>query len=77
MNIAQRDHQIAVGWIEAEIENLIRDLGKEKENASAAARSCITLAFMLRAIDEAEHRHFQARIDQIYAKHNASSVSAA
>lgn len=75
MNIAQRDHQIAVGWIEAEIENLIRDLGKE--NASAAARSCITLAFVLRAIDEAEHRHYQEKIDQIYAKHNASTVSAA
>ncbi len=71
MNIAQRDHQIAVGWIEAEVDNLIRDLGKP--NASAAARSCITLAFMLRAIDEAEHRYYQARIDKIYANYNAST----
>lgn len=75
MNIAQRDHQIAVGWIEAEVDNLIRDPGKP--NASAAARSSITLAFMLRAIDEAEHRHYQARIDKIYATYNASLSSAA
>lgn len=45
MNIAQRDHQIAVGWIDAEIETLLRDVGKP--NASSAARSSITLAFML------------------------------
>jgi len=32
---------------------------------------------MLRAIDEAEHRHYQARIDKIYANYNASIVSAA
>ncbi|MBJ2182197.1 MULTISPECIES: hypothetical protein [Pseudomonas] len=75
MNIAQRDHQIAVGWIDAEIETLLRDVGKP--NASSAARSSITLAFMLRAIDEAEHRHYQARIDKIYATYNASLSSAA
>ncbi|KTC09895.1 hypothetical protein AO391_25120 [Pseudomonas marginalis ICMP 9505] len=75
MNAAQRDHQNAVSWIETEIDNLIRDLGKP--NASAAARSCLTLAFMLRVIDEAEHRHYQARIDQIYATYNASLSSAA
>lgn len=75
MNIAQRDHEIAVGWIEAEVDNLIRDLGKP--NASSAARSCITLAFMLRAIDEAEHRYYQARIDKIYANYNASTSTAA
>ncbi len=75
MNIAQRDHQIAVGWIEAEVDNLIRDIGKP--NASAAARSCITLAFMLRAIDEAEHRYYQARIDKIYTNYNASTSTAA
>lgn len=75
MNIAQRDHQTAVIWIESEIENMIRDLGKP--NASAAARSCMTLAFMLRVIDDTEHRHYQARIDQIYATYNASIVSAA
>ncbi|MCI9875949.1 hypothetical protein [Pseudomonas atacamensis] len=70
MNIQQRDHQTAVTWIEGEISNMIRDLGKP--NASAAATSCITLAFMLRAIDDSEHRHFRARIDQIYASYNAS-----
>ena len=75
MNIAQRDHQIAAGWIDAEIETLLRDVGKP--NASSAARSSITLAFMLRAIDEAEHRHYQASIDKIYANYNASIVSAA
>lgn len=75
MNVAQRDHQIAVGWIDSEIENMIRDLGKP--GASSAARSSITLAFMLRAIDEAEHRHYQARIDKIYATYSASLSSAA
>lgn len=75
MNIAQRDHQNAVSWIEGEIDNMIRDLGKA--NASAAATSCVTLAFMLRVIDEAEHRYFRARIDKIYANYNASSSTAA
>ncbi|ANF87176.1 hypothetical protein A7J50_3803 [Pseudomonas antarctica] len=75
MNIAQRDHQNAVSWIEGEIDNMIRDLGKA--NASAAATSCVTLAFMLRVIDEAEHRYFRARIDKIYANYNASTSTAA
>lgn len=75
MNVAQRDHQNAIGWIEGEINNMIRELGKP--NASAAATSCVTLAFMLRVIDEAEHRHYRARIDQIYASYNASITSAA
>ncbi|USW94215.1 hypothetical protein NHF39_23205 [Pseudomonas proteolytica] len=75
MNVAQRDHQIAVGWIDAEIDNMIHNLGKA--NASAAATSCVTLAFMLRVIDDSEHRYFRARIDKIYANYNASIVSAA
>ena len=75
MNVAHRDNQIAVGWIDAEINNMIRDLGKP--NASSAARSSITLAFMLRAIDEDEQRHYQARIDKIYDSYNASITSAA
>ena len=75
MDLNQRNHQTAVSWIEGEIENMILDLGKP--NASAAATSCVTLAFMLRAIDENEHRYFRARIDKIYANYNASIVSAA
>ncbi|MBD8258309.1 hypothetical protein IFT96_23340 [Pseudomonas fluorescens] len=75
MNVAQRDHKNAVSWIEGEIENMIRDLGKP--NASSAATSCVTLAFMLRVIDDSEHRYFRARIDKIYANYNASIVSAA
>lgn len=75
MNVAQRDHQNAVSWIEGEIENMIRDLGKP--NASSAATSCVTLAFMLRVIDDSEHRYFRARIDKIYADYNASIISAA
>lgn len=75
MNVAQRDHQNAVSWIEGEIDNMIRELGKA--NASAAATSCVTLAFMLRVIDDSEHRYFRARIDKIYADYNASIVSAA
>lgn len=75
MNMTQRDHQIAVSWIEGEIENMIRDLGKP--NASAAATSCVTLAFMLRVIDDNEHRYFRARIDKIYANYNASTSTAA
>ena len=69
MNAEQRDHQTAVTWIEGEIDNMIRDLGKP--NASSAATSSITLAFMLCAINEDEHRHYRARIDQIYATYNA------
>lgn len=75
MDLNQRNHQIAVSWIEGEIENMILDLGKP--NASAAATSCVTLAFMLRVIDDNEHRYFRARIDKIYANYNASIVSAA
>lgn len=75
MNTAQRDHQNAVSWIEGEIENMIRDLGKP--NASSAATSCVTLAFLLRVIDDSEHRYFRARIDKIYADYNASIASAA
>ncbi|PJK33101.1 MULTISPECIES: hypothetical protein [Pseudomonas] len=73
MNVAQLDHQTAVNWIEGEISNMISDLGKP--NASAAATSCVTLAFMLRVIDETEHRHYRARIDQIYASYNASHAA--
>ena len=75
MNIQQRDHQTAVTWIEGEIDNMIRDLGKP--NASSAATSVITLAFLLRVITEDEHRHYRARIDQIYASHNASITQGA
>jgi hypothetical protein len=70
MSIEQRDHQTAVNWIEGEIDNMIRDLGKP--NASSAVTSSITLAFMLRAINEDEHRHYRSRIDQIYATYNES-----
>ncbi|QKJ73444.1 hypothetical protein HRH33_12935 [Pseudomonas rhodesiae] len=75
MDLNQRNHQTAVSWIEGEIENMILDLGKP--NASAAATSCVTLAFMLRVIDDNEHRYFRARIDKIYANYNASIVYAA
>ncbi len=75
MDLNQRNHQTAVRWIEVEIENMILELGKP--NASAAATSCVTLAFMLRVIDDNEHRYFRARIDKIYANYNASIVSAA
>lgn len=75
MDLNQRNHQTAVRWIEGEIENMILDLGKP--NASAAATSCVTLAFMLGVIDDNEHRYFRARIDKIYANYNASFVSAA
>ncbi|KAA0995490.1 hypothetical protein FQ192_10655 [Pseudomonas sp. ANT_J12] len=70
MNLQQRDHQTAIGWIEGEIDNMIRDLGKP--NASSAATSVITLAYLLRAIDDNEHRHYRARVDQIYASYNES-----
>lgn len=69
MTANQRDHQTAINWIEGEIENLIKNLGQR--NASAAATSCITLAFMLRVIDDAEHRRYRAQIDEIYDSYNA------
>ncbi|MBD9585789.1 hypothetical protein IB254_01855 [Pseudomonas sp. PDM03] len=75
MNTEERDHQTAVTWIEGEINNMIRDLGKP--NASSAATSVITLAFLLRAIDDAEQRHYRARIDQIYASYNESNKQGA
>ena len=75
MNNEQRDHHTAITWIEGEINNMIRDLGEP--NASAAATSSITLAYMLRAIDDAEHRQYRARIDEIYANYNASLTQGA
>ena len=75
MNIEQRDHDTAVTWIEGEISNMIRDLGKP--NASSAATSSITLAYLLRVISDGEHRHYRARIDQIYASYNESNKQGA
>ena len=75
MNTEERDHQTAVTWIEGEIDNMIRDLGKP--NASSAATSVITLAFLLRVIDDAEQRHYRARIDQIYSSYNESNKQGA
>lgn len=75
MNVEERDRQTAIGWIEGEIEQMIRSLGKP--NASAAATSAITLAYLLRAIDTDEHRHYRARIDQIYASYNDSITQGA
>jgi hypothetical protein len=75
MSLQQRDHQTAVTWIEGEIENMIRDIGKP--NASSAATSCITLAYLLRVIDDYEHRHYRARVDQIYATYNESNKQGA
>jgi hypothetical protein len=71
----QRDHDTAVTWIEGEIDNMIRDLGKP--NASSAATSVITLAYLLRVIDDAEQRHYRARIDQIYSSYNESNKQGA
>lgn len=75
MNVEERDHDTAVTWIEGEIGNMISDLGKP--NASSAATSCITLAYMLRVISDDEHRHYRARIDQIYASYNNSTKQGA
>ena len=70
MNEQQRDHQTAITWIEGELDNTRRSVGQL--NASAAARSAITLSFLLRAISEDEQRMYTARIDMIYAAYNAS-----
>ncbi|EJN17281.1 hypothetical protein PMI36_05615 [Pseudomonas sp. GM79] len=75
MSTQQRDHDTAVTWIEGEIDNMIRDLGKP--NASSAATSVITLAYLLRVIDDAEQRHYRARIDQIYSSYNESNKQGA
>ena len=75
MNIQERDNQNAITWIDSEIEEFARNVGTR--NASAAATSVITLAFMLHVIDESEHRHYRARIEQIYASYDASLTSAA
>lgn len=73
MSLQQRDHDTAVGWINAELADLRRDVGKP--NASAAARSAITLAFLLRVISDTEQREFQARIDDIYKSSRATAAS--
>lgn len=72
MSLQQRDHDTAVCWINAELAELGRDAGKP--NASAAARSAITLAFLLRAISDTEQREFQARIDDIYKSSRATAA---
>lgn len=72
MSLQQRDHDTAVGWINAELAELRNDVGKP--NASAAARSSITLAFLLRAISDTEQREFQARIDDIYKSSRSSAA---
>ncbi|MFJ4130822.1 hypothetical protein [Pseudomonas cyclaminis] len=72
MSLQQRDHDTAVGWINAELAELRRNIGKP--NASAAARSSITLAFLLRAISDTEQREFQARIDDIYKASRATAA---
>lgn len=75
MSLQQRDHDTAVQWINNELAELRRDIGKP--NASAAARSAITLAFLLRAISDTEQREFQARIDEIYADYKSTQATAA
>lgn len=72
MSLQQRDHDTAVGWINAELAELRSAVGKP--NASAAARSAITLAFLLRAISDTEQREFQARIDDIYKSYRATAA---
>lgn len=72
MSLQQRDHDTAVGWINTELAELCREVGKP--NASAAARSAITLAFLLRAISDTEQREFQARIDDIYKSSRATAA---
>lgn len=72
MSLQQRDHDTAVGWINAELADLRREVGKP--NASAAARSAITLAFLLRAISDTEQREFQVRIDDIYRSSRATAA---
>lgn len=75
MSQQQRDHSNAVSWIDGQIEELIQNPGKP--NASAGAHSAIYLAFILRAISDDEHRHYRARIDQIYDTYNASITQGA
>ncbi len=75
MSLQQRDHDTAVGWINTELAELRREVGKP--NASAAARSAITLAFLLRTISDTEQREFQARIDEIYADYKPSHATSA
>lgn len=75
MSNQQRNHQTAVGWINTELAELAKTVGKP--NASAAVRSAITLAFLLQTISDSEQRAFQARIDNIYDDYNASQANVA
>lgn len=75
MSAQQRDHDTAVGWINTELAELRKEVGKP--NASGAVRSAITLAFLLRAISDTEQREFQACIDEIYNDYKSSRATAA
>lgn len=75
MNIQERNHDTAVTWIDGELEELARLVGNP--NASAAAMSAITLAYLLRAISTEEHRQYSQRIDEIYSTYHATITSAA
>lgn len=74
MSQSGRDHQAAALWIEGEIQQFAESVGQK--NASAAATSVVTLAFLLGVITEDEYRAYRARIDKIYATYNASLVTA-
>ncbi|MEG0635802.1 MAG: hypothetical protein RR517_25125 [Pseudomonas sp.] len=70
MNQQQLDHQTAVTWITTEMKIFANNIGQE--NASAAVRSVIDLATLLRVISIDEKREFSAEVSRIHRVHNAS-----
>ena len=53
------------------VRKISRAVLAEALTATGLHSGSITLAYMLRAIDDREHKHYRARIDQIYANFNA------
>ncbi len=69
MNQQQLDHQTATTWIATEMKIFAANVGQP--NASAAVRSVIDLATLLRVISLDEKREFSAEVNRIHKVHTS------
>lgn len=70
MNQQQLDHQTATSWIATEMKIFAATVGQP--NASAAVRSVIDLATLLRVISIDEKREFCAEVNRIHQAYTAT-----
>ncbi|MNH11846.1 hypothetical protein D3C79_713720 [compost metagenome] len=70
MNQQQLDHQTAAQWIATEMKIFAANVGQP--NASAAVRSVIDLATLLRVISIDEKREFSAEVSRMHRAHTSS-----